>query len=57
MKIQRDLYSAFLIMNISGDLENFDIEKCNDRFHTFKILHDIEIQRLKNTHTLSSMGI
>ncbi|WP_432628394.1 hypothetical protein, partial [Brotaphodocola sp.] len=57
MKIQRDLYSAFLIMNISGDLENFDIEKCNDRFHTFKTLHDIEIQRLKNTYTLSSMGI
>lgn len=57
MKIQRDLYSAFLIMNISDDLENFDIEKCKDRFHTFKTLHDIEIQRLKNTHTLSSMGI
>ena len=27
MKIQRDLYSAFLIMNISGDLEKCDIEK------------------------------
>lgn len=57
IKIQRDLYSAFLIMNISDDLENFDIKKCNDRFDNFKILHDIEIDRLSNTLTLSSMGI
>lgn len=56
-KIQRDLYSAFLIMNISDDLENFDIKKCNDRFDNFKMLHDVEIQRLSNSHTLSSMGI
>lgn len=57
IKIQRDLYSAFLIMNISDDLESFDIEKCNDRFDNFKMLHDIEIQRLSSTSTLSSMGI
>lgn len=57
IKIQRDLYSAFLIMNISDDLENFDIKKCNDRFDNFKIFHNIEIQRLSNTSTLSSMGI
>ena len=57
MKIQRDLYSAFLIMNISDDLESFDIEKCNDRFGNFKMLHDKEILRLSNTATLSSMGI
>ena len=57
IKIQRDLYSAFLIMNISDDLENFDIEKCNDRFDSFKMLHDIEIQRLSNITTLSSMGV
>lgn len=57
IKIQRDLYSAFLIMNISDDLESFDIEKCNDRFDNFKMLHDIEIQRLSSPATLSSMGI
>lgn len=56
-KIQRDLYSAFLIINISDDLESFDIEKCNARFDNFKKLHDIEIQRLSNVTTLSSMGI
>ena len=57
VKIQRDLYSSFLIMNISDDLESFDIEKCNDRFDNFKKLHDIEIQRLSNVVTLSSMGM
>lgn len=57
IKIQRDLYSAFLIMNVSDDLESFDIEKCNDRFDNFKMLHDIEIQRLSSPATLSSMGI
>lgn len=57
IKIQRDLYSSFLIMNISDDLESFDIEKCNDRFDSFKMLHNIEIQRLSSTATLSSMGI
>ena len=57
INIQRDLYSAFLIMNISDDLESFDIEKCNDRFDNFKMLHDIEIQRLSSPATLSSMGI
>lgn len=57
VKIQRDLYSAFLIMNISDDLENFDIKKCNDRFDNFKMLHDIEIQRLSSADILSSMGI
>ena len=57
VKIQRDLYSAFLIMNISDDLKSFDIKKCNDRFDNFKKLHDIEIQRLSSIDTLSSMGI
>ena len=57
VKIQRDLYSSFLIMNISDDLESFDIEKCIDRFDNFKKLHDVEIQRLNNVTTLSSMGV
>lgn len=57
IKIQRDLYSAFLIMNISDNLEDFDIKKCNDRFDNFKQLYDIEIQRLSSMITLSSMGI
>ena len=57
IKIQRDIYSAFLIMNINNDLESFDINKCNDRFDNFKKLHDIEVERLKGNKNLSSIAI
>ena len=57
IKIQRDMYSAFLIMNINNDLESFDIEKCNNRFNNFKKLHDIEVNRLKGCKNLSSIAI
>lgn len=55
--VQRDLYSAFLIMNINPDLKTFNNNRCNELFDNFIILHDKEIQRLKNTHALSSMGM
>lgn len=57
IKVQRDMYSAFLIMNVNSDLESFNIEKCNERFDNFKRLHDIEVQRLKNKKNLSSIAI
>ena len=57
VKIQRDMYSAFLIMNINNDLESFDIDKCNKRFDNFKKLHDIEVNRLKGYKNLSSIAI
>ena len=47
-KIQRDLYSAFLIMNVNNDLCSIDRDLCFERFDNFKILHDIEIERLKS---------
>ena len=47
-KIQRDLYSAFLIMNVNDDLKSIDRKSCFERFDNFKLLHDIEIERLKN---------
>jgi len=58
-KIQRDLYSAFLIMNVNNKLEKIDRDKCIESFNWFKELHDIEIERLKNcgNKLLSSMGI
>ena len=56
-KIQRDMYSAFLIMNISEDLKSFDIDKCNERFNNFYELHNKEIQRLSNHKNLMSIGI
>ena len=44
--VQRDLYSAFLLMNAAGD-EYPDITKCNDTFETFLNLHDSCIRELK----------
>ena len=57
IKIQRDMYSAFLIMNIADDLKSFDIEKCNKRFDNFYQLHNLEVERLKGHKNLRSIGI
>lgn len=46
-KIQRDMYSAFLIMNINDNLKSFNIDKCNERFENFYRLHNLEVERLK----------
>lgn len=57
-RIQRDLYSAFLIMNTNNDLDGFDINKCNERFDNFKLLHDAEVERLsKNKNNPKCMGL
>ena len=57
-KIQRDLYSAFLIMNVKDSLKEVDREKCFIGFDNFKILHDEEITRLRNSkRNIASMGI
>lgn len=57
IKIQRDMYSAFLIMNISDDLKSFDIDKCNKRFENFYRLHNLEVDRLVGKKNLSSIAI
>ena len=58
-KIQRDLYSAFLIMNTKNDLNEIDRDLCFEKFDRFKELHDIEIVRIRNNGSklISSMGI
>jgi hypothetical protein len=58
-KIQRDLYSSFLIMNVNSDLSSINREQCFAKFENFKVLHDAEIERLQTStsHKLSSMGI
>ena len=56
-KVQRDMYSAFLIMNINSDLATFDLEKCNSRYEHFLNLHDEEVERLKQYKNLSCIGI
>ena len=57
IRIQRDMYSAFLIMNISDDLKSFDIDKCNGRFENFYRLHNLEVDRLTGRNNLSSIAI
>lgn len=57
IKIQRDMYSAFLIMNINPDLKSFDIQKCNERFDNFYRLHNLEVKRLSGHKNLSSIAI
>ena len=57
-KLQRDLYSAFLIKNVKDNLEEVDIEKAEKGFENFVKLHNEEIKRLKESgiKTLSCMG-
>ena len=57
IRVQRDLYSAFLIMNVAEDLKSFDIDKCNERFENFYQLHNLEVERLSGHRNLSSIGI
>ena len=56
-KVQRDMYSAFLIMNIKSDLKSFNMKKCNARFANFMKLHDEEVARLSGNKNLSSIAI
>ncbi|AKO91977.1 transposase [Priestia filamentosa] len=57
-KIQRDLYSAYLIMNSRWNLKEADRDLCFDNWNRFKELHDLEIERLRNEdRTIASMGI
>ena len=58
-KLQRDLYSSFLIMNVKDNLKEIDRGLCFKEFNNFKQLHDKEISRLlsSNNKKISSMGI
>ena len=47
--VQRDMYSAFLIMNVDKSLKVIDRGKCLSNYLNFKELHDIEINRLLTT--------
>lgn len=59
-KIQRDLYSSFVIQNVIGKkLDKVDKENMIKIFDNFKMLHDKEIERIKNSKSklISSMGV
>lgn len=57
IKVQRDMYSAFLIMNVNTDLKTINNDKCNETFENFLILHNKEVDRLKGNKNLSSIAI
>ena len=46
-RIQRDLYSAFLIGNTNETLNSVDVDLCNAGWDRFVELHNHEIARLK----------
>ena len=46
MKIQRDLYSAFLLMNSALDLLQTDRNRCMKTFDRFVILHNLYMENL-----------
>lgn len=48
-KVQRDLYSAFLIANTTDSLNTVDIERANSWYASFLVQHDHEIDRIKQT--------
>ena len=58
-EIQRDLYSSFLIMNVSPDLSSINRVQCLEKYSKFKTFHDIEIERLRTSTSrkVASMGI
>lgn len=56
-KVQRDLYSAFLLMNTNSTKDGFNQSLCDKTFDIFLKLHNAEIQRLRYIHTPSSTGV
>lgn len=46
-KVQRDLYSAFLINNANPDLATINVPSCEKKWQNFVSMHDTEIQRIQ----------
>jgi len=57
--VQRDMYSAFLLMNADETLRAPDQQRCEDSYSRFKELQDREIDRIRHDgrRHLSSFGI
>lgn len=57
--LQRDLYSAFLLMNADQSLTQPDQTRCEQQYANFKQLHDLELDRIRHDHRphLSSFGV
>jgi len=57
IKVQRDMYSAFLLMNVNDDLKSINQDRCIEIFDNFLKLHNIEVQRLTGNKNLRSIAI
>ncbi len=57
--VQRDLYSAFLIMNTTDSLREIDVGRANETWKDFFDKHEQEMERIKhlNKKQLSSIGL
>ena len=57
--VQRDLYSAFLIMNTKDNLREIDVGRANKTWNNFFDKHEQEMERIKhlNKKQLSSIGL
>lgn len=56
-RVQRDLYSAYLLKCTNDSLDGFIQELLEEGFGRFKALHNREIERLSRIHTPGSTGI
>lgn len=56
IKVQRDIYSAYLIKNVDG-LEIINNDRCIKDFEQFLVYHNTEVIRLRGLNNLSSIGI
>ncbi len=57
-RIQRDLYSAFLLQHMNAAQDGFNVAALNRDYENFVALHDQVIEKLRTApKTLSSMGI
>ena len=54
--IQRDLYSAFLLMNAQDDLCHTDIKKCQRNYKKFKENHETCLKALEENSTLKKLS-
>lgn len=55
IKVQRDMYSSFLIKNVREDLKTIDDLKCKIDFKNFLKLHNEEIEILKIKDSLNNI--
>ena len=54
--IQRDLYSAFLLMNSRDDLTHTDIKRCQRNYKKFKENHDLCLKELEENLTIKKLS-